>query len=258
MQQNNGIDKKQMISFAVLCLVLFGFMFYFQNKQAKEEQLKAQQQKTEQAKTAVKPTQATNINPNVTPNAIQTASLGNNELKLEFSSLGGQVSRVELVKYKAYNHKTDHADQPLYLINKNNSNYGFQFKDKTGKVINTKDLVFSPTVNGNAVTLTADYNGAVIQFIYTLLPKYTLDFKVRTQGLSKITSDNKADFIWDYNVRLRRTERIKRRMNPFSSTMKVCSYRLLTVVSAVDAAVLGPVDFDLASEIRFQRPLAPV
>jgi YidC/Oxa1 family membrane protein insertase len=28
-----------------------------------------------------------------------------------------------------------------------------------------------------------------------------LDFKVRTQGLSKITSDNKADFIWDYNVR---------------------------------------------------------
>lgn len=67
MQQNNGIDKKQMISFAVLCLVLFGFMFYFQNKQAKEEELKAQQQKTEQVKNAVKQTQASNINPNVTP-----------------------------------------------------------------------------------------------------------------------------------------------------------------------------------------------
>ncbi|BEV04452.1 membrane protein insertase YidC [Chryseobacterium gambrini] len=209
MQQNNGLDKSQIISFAVLCLVLFGFMFYFQNKQSKEDAVKAQQQKTEQAKNAVKQTQATNINPNVTPGSIQTATLANNELKIEFNSLGGQVSKVELAKYKAYDHKTDNADLPLYLITKNNSNYGFQFKDRTGKIINTKDLVFAPVVNGNVATLTANYNGAVIQFVYSLNnnPKaelkdqYALDFKVRTQGLAKITSDNKADFIWDYSVR---------------------------------------------------------
>jgi len=209
MQQNNGLDKSQIISFAVLCLVLFGFMFYFQNKQQKEDAIAAQKQKTEQAKNPVKPTQAANINPNVTPNSIQTANLANGELKLEFSSLGGQVSKVELLKYKAYDHKTDQADLPLNLITKNNSNYGFQFKDKTGKIINTKDLVFSPVVNGNTATLTANYNGAAIQFVYALNnnPKaelkdqYTLDFKVRTQGLAKITSDNKADFIWDYQVR---------------------------------------------------------
>lgn len=201
MQQNNGLDKSQIISFAVLCLVLFGFMFYFQNKQQEEDAVKAQQQKTEQAKNPVKSTQAANINPNVTPNSIQTANLANKELKLEFSSLGGQVSKVELLEYKAYDRKTDTADLPLNLITKNNSNYGFQFKDKTGKTINTKDLVFSPTVAGNAVTMTANYNGAVIQFVYTLLDKYRVDFKVRTQGLAKITSDNKADFIWDYQVR---------------------------------------------------------
>lgn len=201
MQQNNGLDKSQIISFAVLCVVLFGFMFYFQNKQQEEDAVKAQQQKTEQAKNPVKPTPAANINPNVTPNSIQTANLANKELKLEFSSLGGQVSKVELLEYKAYDRKTDTADLPLNLITKNNSNYGFQFKDKTGKTINTKDLVFSPTVAGNAVTLTANYNGAVIQFIYTLLDKYRVDFKVRTQGLAKITSDTKADFIWDYQVR---------------------------------------------------------
>lgn len=209
MQQNNGLDKSQIISFAVLCLVLFGFMFYFQNKQSKEDAVKAQQQKTEQAKNAVKQTQATNINPNVTSGSIQTATLANNELKIEFNSLGGQVSKVELAKYKAYDHKTDNADLPLYLITKNNSNYGFQFKDRTGKIINTKDLVFAPVVNGNVATLTANYNGTVIQFVYSLNnnPKaelkdqYALDFKVRTQGLAKITSDNKADFIWDYSVR---------------------------------------------------------
>ncbi|WP_292010324.1 membrane protein insertase YidC [Chryseobacterium sp.] len=200
MQQNNGLDKSQMISFAFLCLILFGFMFYFQNKQQNEEQQKTQQQKTEQTKT-VKQTQASNINPNVTPNAIQVSNLANNELKLEFASLGGQVSKVELVQYRAYDHKSDKADLPLYLINKNNSSYGFQFKDKTGKEFNTKDLVFSPEVNGNVITMTANYNGAVIQFIYTLLPKYTLDFKVKTQGLSKVISDSKADFKWDYSVR---------------------------------------------------------
>jgi len=127
MQQNNGLDKSQIISFAVLCLVLFGFMFYFQRNSAEEEKLKAEQQKTEQAKKAVTPTPAANINPNVTPNSIQVSNLANNELKLEFSSLGGQVSKVELLKYKAYDHKTDQADLPLYLINKNNSSYGFQF-----------------------------------------------------------------------------------------------------------------------------------
>ncbi|MCX8526240.1 membrane protein insertase YidC [Chryseobacterium formosus] len=209
MQQNNGLDKSQIISFAVLCLVLMGFMFYFQRNSAEEDKLKAEQQKTEQAKTAVKPTPAADINPNVTPNSIQVSNLANNELKLEFSSLGGQVSKVELLKYKAYDHKTDKADLPLNLITKNNSSYGFQFKDKTGKVVNTKDLVFSPVVNGNSVTLTANHAGAAIQFIYTLNnnPKaelkdqYTLDFKVRTQGLANVTSENKADFIWDYSVR---------------------------------------------------------
>ncbi|PQA98205.1 YidC/Oxa1 family membrane protein insertase [Chryseobacterium piscicola] len=209
MQQNKGLDKSQMISFSVLCLVLFGFMFYFQNKQQKEDTAKAEQQKTEQVKSAVKPTQASNINSNITPGAIQTANIANNELKIEFSSLGGQVSKVELVKYKAYNQKTDVADLPLYLITKNNSNYGFQFKDKTGKVINTKDLVFTPTINGSVATMTANLNGAAIHFVYTLNnnPKaelkdqYTLDFKVRTQGLANISSDNKADFIWNYNVR---------------------------------------------------------
>ena len=90
MQQNNGLDKSQIISFAVLCLVLFGFMFYFQRNQETEDKQIAEKQKTEQAKKPVTPTAATNINPNVTPGAIQTAELANSEMKIQFSSLGGQ------------------------------------------------------------------------------------------------------------------------------------------------------------------------
>ena len=202
MQQNNGLDKNQLISFMLFSLIMLGAMFYFQNKQAKEQQLKdAQKPKTEQVNPAAKPSVVTNLNTNVTPSSIQTVNLQNDELKLEFSSLGGQLSKVELNKYKAYDQKTDKADLPLYLINKNNSSYGFQFKDKTGKVINTKDLVFTPSVAGNTATLTGNINGATIQFIYTLMPKYTVDFKVRTQGLSQLVTDGKANFVWDYQVR---------------------------------------------------------
>lgn len=202
MQQNNGLDKRQLISFMIFSLIMIGAMFYFQNKQSKEEALNnAKNLKTEQITSATKPANATNLNQNVSVASIQNVNLQNDELKLEISSLGGQLSKVELSNYKAYDQKTDAADLPLYLINKNNSTYGFQFKDKTGKTINTKDLVFTPSVNGNVVTLTNNLNGATIQFIYTLMPKYVVDFKVRTQGLSQLVNDNNATFVWDYQVR---------------------------------------------------------
>lgn len=202
MQQNNGLDKNQLLSLMLFTAILFGMMFYFQNKQANEAaELEATNPKKEQVQTAAKPAAATNINTNVTPSSIQTVNLQNDELKLEFSSLGGQLSKVELNKYKAYNRKDDEANLPLYLFNKNNSSYGFQFKDKTGKTINTKDIVFSPSVNGNSVTMTGNVNGATIQFVYTLLPKYKVDFQVKTQGLSQLVTDGKANFAWDYTAK---------------------------------------------------------
>lgn len=202
MQQNNGLDKNQLLSLMLFTAILFGMMFYFQNKQANEAaELEATNPKKEQVQTAAKPAAVTNINTNVKPSSIQTVNLQNDELKLEFSSLGGQLSKVELNKYKAYNRKDDEANLPLYLFNKNNSSYGFQFKDKTGKTINTKDIVFSPSVNGNSVTMTGNVNGATIQFVYTLLPKYKVDFQVKTQGLSQLVTDGKANFAWDYTVK---------------------------------------------------------
>lgn len=202
MQQNNGLDKRQLISFMIFSLIMIGAMFYFQSKQSEEQKLNdAKNPKTEQINAATKPANYTNLNQNVSAASIQSVHLQNNELKLEFSSLGGQLSKVELNGYKAYDQKADAAVLPLYLINKNNSSYGFQFKDKTGKIINTKDLVFTPSVNGNVATLTSNFNGATIQFIYTLMPKYVVDFKVRTQGLSQLVNDSKATFVWDYQVR---------------------------------------------------------
>lgn len=199
MQKNNGLDKNQLISFVIFSAILMAFMFYFQNKQSDEKQVAEAKAKTEQ-KVASK-TIANNINATVNAAAIKNVTIKNKELTLEFASLGGQLSSVEINQYKAYNAKTDKHDLPLYLIEKNNSSYGFQFKDKTGKVFNTKDLVFVPSVKDNTVTMTAQVSGATIQYVYELLDNYTLDFNVKTQGLSSIVTDEKADFHWNYTVR---------------------------------------------------------
>lgn len=205
MQQNNGLDKNQLISFALFSLILIGVMFYFQNKQAKEQELKQAENKTQvvnkTANNAAKPALVTNLNDSVNTTSIQQIELKNKELTLGISTLGGQLSTVELNEFKAYNKVSDVNDKKLLLFDKNNSSYGFQFKDKTGKTFSTKDLVFSPTQNGNSVTMQANVNGAVIQFIYTLLDKYTVDFNVKTQGLAQLVSDSKAEFVWDFTAR---------------------------------------------------------
>lgn len=204
MQQNNGLDKNQLISFALFSMILIGAMFYFQNKQAAD--LKANPAPTTStvstaAPVNTKPAMVTNMNDSVKTASIQQVQLKNKELTLGISTLGGQISTVQLNEYKAYNPKTDSNDKELLIFDKNNSTYGFQFKDKTGKTFSTKDLVFSPTQNGNTVTMQSNFNGAIIQFIYTLGEKYTVNFDVKTQGLSQIVSDQKANFIWDYTVR---------------------------------------------------------
>lgn len=203
MQQNNGLDKNQLISFALFSLLLIGVMFYFQNKQSKEQDLKKVENATATTKNTntTKPAVISNLNDSVKTASIQQVQLKNKELSLEISTLGGQLSTVELNQYKAYNKDTDANDKRLLLFDKNNSSYGFQFKDRTGKTFNTRDLVFSATQNGNAVTMQANVNGAIIQFIYTLLDKYTVDFNVKTQGLSQLVSDNKAQFTWDFTAR---------------------------------------------------------
>lgn len=201
MQQNNGLDKRQMISLFVLSAIMMAFMYYFQNKQAQDAKVNEEKTKTEQKATTSKTTIASNIAAPINAAAITNVSLKNEMLTVEFSSLGGQISSAKLNQYFAYDKKSDKHDLPLYLINKNNSNYGFQFKDKTGKVFNTKDLVFVPEVKGNSVTMTTQISGAVIQFVYTLQDHYTIDFNVKTQGLSNLVSDGKADFNWNYSVR---------------------------------------------------------
>lgn len=203
MQENNGVDRKQIILFMLFSLVMMGGMFFFQNRDAeKQAAIEAQKPATTQSDNlTTKPAAFSNLNDSVKTTAIEEIQLKNNELTLHISTLGGQISKVQLNEYQAYNPLTDENDLPLMLLDKNNSSYGFAFKDKTGKTFNTKDLVFNANQNGNTITLEHRGNGAIIQFIYTLADKYTVNFNVKTQGLSNIVADNKAEFQWNYQAK---------------------------------------------------------
>ena len=187
---NRGFERSQFINMVVFAGFILAVMLFFQyfNKEDKKKQAE-QQVKTEQTEKIVKAVASHNG---------EKSTLKNDELTLEISNLGGQISSVRMNQYNSYD-RTD-KNKPLYLFNNENSNYGFTFKDKAGKLVSTKDLTFTPSVSGNVVTLQAQLESATIQFIYTLQKNYTVDFQVKTEGLSKVTNDNKAEFSWDYQA----------------------------------------------------------
>ena len=193
MQNNNGgLERSQFINMLVFGAFILAVMLLFQytNRNDKERQEKALVEEQARAKKAEAKAIAIN-------NGHKT-ELKNEELTLEISNLGGQVSSVKLNNFSSYN--KENQNKNLYIFDNKNSSYGFTFKDKKGRKISTQNLNFTPEVNDNSITMSAQIEDATIQFIYTLQPQYKVDFQVKTQGLSKITTDNKAGFIWDYEV----------------------------------------------------------
>ena len=57
-----------------------------------------------------------NLNDSVKTASIQQIELKNKELTLGISTLGGQISKVQLNEYKAYNKKIDVNDKLLLVF----------------------------------------------------------------------------------------------------------------------------------------------
>ncbi len=187
MQDSKGLDKKQLINFALLSMVLFGFMLYFMGP--KDEN------KTKNTAAAVaKPTQpipSAAVLPAGTVGA--PVLLENQDLRIEITPKGGEVSYVELKKFKAYNKKTDQDDLPLQLFDRTNSQFGLTL-NLNGKIIDSRGLLFtvvqaSPTL----VKLSAPSDAGTINFTYELKGN-DLKFLVESPGAV-------SEVKWEYKVR---------------------------------------------------------
>jgi YidC/Oxa1 family membrane protein insertase len=114
-------------------------------------------------------------------------SLENDVMKVNFSAKGGKIASVVLKNYKKTQavNGIDSQSQVLLLEDKKNI-YNLTIPTKSGTIA-TKDLVFTPTVNGNKVDflLTIDSTSKIVQS-YTLSPKgNSIDYTVSTPGMTE-------------------------------------------------------------------------
>ncbi len=138
-----------------------------------------------------------------------TTVLENDVLKLVIANKGGQIVEALLKKY------TTHQKAPLYLIKNNNANFNINFGTFENKIINTKELIFSPSTSKNGENQVASFklkvaNNKYLEYRYELKPNdYMLDFSIRSVGLENvINTSNKINLEWNL-MALRNEKSIK-------------------------------------------------
>ena len=119
-------------------------------------------------------------------------TIENEDLFLKIDSKGGMISRAFLKKFN------DYKGDSLYLINNSNHSMSIEFVTNNGRVINTKNLSFKPTIE-TKILMSCDLpNSKFIVFEYIIPNKgYMIDFSVRSSGLGNILNDQKVVLNWD-------------------------------------------------------------
>ncbi len=126
----------------------------------------------------------------------QLEVLENDLVRVTFSSKGGRIKEVFLKKYERINTDSTGADQraPLRLLEdeKNRMDFELPLNNVAGGKVNTGDLYFVATKNGNSISFRADAgNGNYFEQTYTLSPdNYKLNYQIGGNGLRNIQMQN--------------------------------------------------------------------
>ncbi|WP_242119715.1 membrane protein insertase YidC [Aestuariivivens sediminicola] len=122
----------------------------------------------------------------------------NDLLALKFSIKGGYLSEVMLKEFVDYN------DEPIYLIKDNNANFNINFGTSDSRILNTKDLYFSPSVTKSGDNTIVSMKLKVserkfLEYRYDIKPNdYMIGFTIRSQGLNGIiNSSQEIKLDWD-------------------------------------------------------------
>ena len=127
-------------------------------------------------------------------------TIENELVTLKIANKGGYIAEATLKNFKSI----DKNGPLVQLIKNNNANLNIALLTKEGKVLNTKELFFEPTLSkadGNQILsmkLKAGQN-QFLEYKYILKANdYMLDFDVRSQGLASVlNTSNPANLEWD-------------------------------------------------------------
>ena len=223
------MDKKTIIGFLLMAVVLFGYTWYMQPSAEQKAAMQRYQDSLLQVENArlaeINQVESLPIDTTVeltvdehtaqlrseyvdfapfAEGEEQTLTLSNPQVSLTFSTLGGRLSQAVLNEYSTYD------SLPLMLFNEANNDYGFIFKTQ-GRTISTADLYFVPELSADKRTLAMKLpfeNGRTFEVRYTLPEEgYMLDMKIYQNGMEKILPRNTVDLDMYWTQKLRRQER---------------------------------------------------
>ena len=127
-------------------------------------------------------------------------TLSNGLLELKVNNKGGYISEARMVQYKRYD------SLPVYLIKDGNASFNLNFTTTDGRVLDTENLYFEPTLSKNgenqilSMTLKVSEN-EFLEYRYVLKPgEYMLDFSIRSQGLSRVFNSSR-DITLDWKLK---------------------------------------------------------
>ena len=113
------------------------------------------------------------------PNQQESLKLNTNEMSLEISPKGGQLTKLTLNQYENY------EDAPIPMINEWNSDFNIEISTFDGRVIHTRDMFFSSSTREGADAIEVEMKASLGPQQYLLFqyrfPKkgylYSLSFK---------------------------------------------------------------------------------
>ena len=110
---------------------------------------------------------------------------------IEFSTLGGQISSLELKGQLNY------LGEPINLIQSGNSTFNLDFTTKNGRIFNTKDQTFVSSINDRGSVKQVSMKLLVsedvfIEYLYSVnLDDYIIDLDINSRGFYNILDTNK-------------------------------------------------------------------
>ncbi len=207
--EEKKLDINSIIGFVLIFGILI-FMFYTNKPTPEEvEAQKIEQQKIEAEKEEIQPaiTAEPTININdSTAVANYKSTIGafgftapnngvtefqNNLVYFKISNKGGQIVEAKMKNFVTYD------SIPVYLVKDGNASFGLEFNTSDNRVLNTKDLYFTPslTTNGDNKVLSMKAkvsDNQYLEYRYEIKPDdYLVDFTVRSQGLNGVINSSK-------------------------------------------------------------------
>ena len=184
--EEKRIDPLQIIGFFLLFLVLI-WMTYDQSERIEQNaQLETNSTTTQtQVDDAPQPTFQVANNALVIMDSIpeQVTTLQNELLRLAVTSKGGFIQEAELKQH------TNHLNDQVFVVKNGNTDFNLRI-EANGALINTRDLDFLPTLDGNQLTMRSQVAGGTLDYIYTLSKErddsqaYRFQFGIRSSGLN--------------------------------------------------------------------------